>query len=131
MYMTTVEDLHAALKTAHLHTKPGGIALFVPDYVTETFEASTDHGGHDQPDSRKGLRYLEWEWDPDPSDTELVSNFAYLLRHEDGSCEVVYDRHRWGLFTRKTWTDLLAGLGFQVEIVLDEEEGRDIFVGRG
>jgi len=60
-YMTTESDLRMAIKTAFLHCRPGGAALFAPDFVRENLRPSTDHGGSDE-DSR-GLRYLEWTWD--------------------------------------------------------------------
>jgi SAM-dependent methyltransferase len=66
-YMTTEADVRAAIATAFLHCRPGGAALFAPDHVRETFAPSTDHGGHDGDGC--SLRYLEWTWDPDPSDT--------------------------------------------------------------
>jgi len=128
-YMTTAPDLRAALETAYLHTRAGGIALFVPDDVAETFTPSTDHGGHDEVGSLRGLRYLEWEWDPDPNDTEVIGQFAYLLRHEDGTSEVRQDRHRWGLFPRQTWIGLIEEIGFRVEVVADPDEERDVFIG--
>ena len=61
-----------------VHCEPGGAALFAPDHLRETFQPSTDHGGHD--DGVRGLRYLEWTWDPDPSDTTYTVDYAYLLR---------------------------------------------------
>ena len=64
VYMTTEADLRRAIETAYVHCKPGGAALFAPDHVRENFRPSTDHGGHD--DGTRGLRYLEWTWDPDP-----------------------------------------------------------------
>jgi hypothetical protein len=64
VYMTTTYDLRSAVKTAYVHLKPGGAALFEPDYVRETFKPSTRHGGHDGKD--RALRYLEWTYDPDP-----------------------------------------------------------------
>ena len=36
-YMTSVEDLQAAIHTAYQHCRAGGVALFVPDCVRETF----------------------------------------------------------------------------------------------
>jgi SAM-dependent methyltransferase len=80
-YITTEHDLAATVVTAAEHLRPGGVALFVPDFVRERFEPRTQHGGHDG--EGRALRYLEWDWDPDPSDTTYVSDFAYLLR-EDG-----------------------------------------------
>ena len=46
-YMATEEDLHDCLGTAYAHTRPGGIAMFVPDFTRETFQTRTSHGGHD------------------------------------------------------------------------------------
>jgi ubiquinone/menaquinone biosynthesis C-methylase UbiE len=74
MYMTTEADLRAALATAYVHCWPGGVALFVPDHVHETFTPSTEHGGHDG--EQRALRYLAWSYDPDEQDTTYV----YLLR---------------------------------------------------
>ena len=48
MYMISEEDLRAALLTAHEHCKPGGVAVFVPDWVAETFQPGTAHEGVDE-----------------------------------------------------------------------------------
>lgn len=45
--MTSEADLRLAIETAFVHCKPGGAALFAPDAIRETFQPSTDHGGHD------------------------------------------------------------------------------------
>ena len=133
VYMTTESDLRSAIETAYVHCKPGGAALFAPDHVRENFRASTDHGGHDGVD--RALRYLEWTWDPDPTDSSYVVDYAYLLRESDGSMHVEWDRHIEGLFARGDWLPLLTGVGFQpraVPIVDSEiEPGQhEIFVGR-
>src|SRR5205085_10089003 len=47
MYMLTEADLRSALQTARVHCAPGGAALFVPDWMKETFAPRTGHGGHD------------------------------------------------------------------------------------
>jgi SAM-dependent methyltransferase len=110
MYMQDVEELRAALATAFVHCRPGGVALFAPDWVRETFRPGTGHGGHDG--ATRGLRYLEWTWDPDPTDTTYVVDFAYLLRDENGTrCES--ERHIEGLFARAEWLRLLAETGFE------------------
>jgi SAM-dependent methyltransferase len=121
-YMANMEDLRAAVVTAFVHCRPGGVALFVPDYVRETFRPRTEHGGND--DGPRGLRYLEWDWDPDPDDDTYIVDFAYLLRHEDGSVRAEHDRHLCGLFGRDTWLDLLRGAGFEPRLrvlSLDED----------
>jgi SAM-dependent methyltransferase len=127
MYMTTEQDLRRAMETAFAHCRSGGVALFVPDHVRETFEASTQHGGHDG--ATRGLRYLEWTYDPDPNDNTYVVDFAYLLREADGSIRVEHDRHVDGLFGREAWLRLLREVGFHPKIVSDRY-GRDVFVAR-
>ena len=113
-YLTTEEDLRAALRTAAVHCRPGGAALFVPDTVRERFEEATRHGGHDG--AGRALRYVEWTWDPDPDDSTYISDFAYLLREEDGNVRAVQDRHVCGVFDRSTWLRLLADVGLEAQM---------------
>lgn len=114
MYMTTESDLAAAIETASAHTRSGGAALFAPDYVKESFRAGEDAGGSDE--GSRGMRYLEWVWDPDPNDTTYIVDYAFLLR--DGlDTKVAHDRHVEGLFPRATWTSLLEKAGYQVESI--------------
>jgi SAM-dependent methyltransferase len=131
-YMTTPDDLARAVETAHAHCRPGGVALFCPDHIRETFEPETDHGGNDGPD--RAIRYLEWTWDPDPTDTTHVADYVYLLRFADGSTRVEHDRHINGLFARETWTRTMQAAGFDVHNMLFEhsqvEPGKhELFVG--
>ena len=109
-YMTTAEDLRAAIRTAFEHCRPGGVALFVPDHLKETFEPGTGHGGHDG--DGRAMRYLEWTRDPDPGDTTYVTEFAYLLQEEGAGTSVLYDRHLCGLFSRDQWLRILKKVGF-------------------
>jgi len=125
-YMTSAIDLQAAMRTAFVHTKTGGVALFVPDHVRETFEKSADIGGHD--DGERALRYLEWHDDPDPMDSTCVTDYAILLRDRTGT-RVVHDRHIHGLFERDEWLKWLRETGFDPEVVRDKW-GRDVFVAR-
>jgi SAM-dependent methyltransferase len=131
-YMTTEQDLRMAMETAFVHCRPGGAALFAPDHLRENFRTGTDHGGHDG--DGRGVRYLEWTWDPDPVDTTYLVDYAYLLRNADGSMEVEHDRHVEGLFPRATWLRLLDQVGFRARPVPIEhselEPGSyEVFVG--
>jgi SAM-dependent methyltransferase/uncharacterized protein YciI len=126
VYLTTAADLRAAMETAWAHLRPGGALVICPDHVAETFEPSTEHGGHDG--DGRALRYLEWAYDPDPSDTAYTTDFAILTREGD-HVEVRHDRHVEGLFPRQVWLELLAAVGFEARSVPDEW-GRDLFVGR-
>jgi SAM-dependent methyltransferase len=129
-YVTEESDLRAVVETAFAHCRPGGVALFVPDFVRERFTPGTSHGGHDG--EGRSLRYLEWRWDPDPSDTRYVVDFAYLLREEDRTVRVVHDRHVCGAFARGTWFSVLGEAGFRAEMctMVDEtdETGREAFL---
>lgn len=114
VYMTTEKDLRDAIETAAVHCKPGGVCLFCPDHVRETFRPSTSHGGHDGTD--RSMRYLEWTWDPDPKDTTYITDFAYLLRDDTGiRCE--QDRHYGGLFGRNDWLRYNKEAGLQAQSI--------------
>jgi len=126
-YMLTSADLRQTLETAFIHCKLGGLALFVPDHVRETFEPSTEHGGNDGDD--RSLRYLEWTYDPDDTDTECTTEYVYLLRTGNAPTQVEHDVHTCGLFPRAEWLHLLQDVGFEPEIIRDEYE-RDLFLAR-
>jgi SAM-dependent methyltransferase len=115
VYMTTESDLRAAMRTAYLHCRAGGAALFAPDHLKETFRPSTDCGGHDGED--RALRYLEWTWDPDPADSTYVVDYTYVLRDHDGSLRTESDRHMEGLFGRADWLRLLEEVGFVPRVI--------------
>jgi len=130
-YMTSLDDLSRAVRTAFVHTRPGGVALFVPDGTLETFAPYTDHGGHDGPDGR-ALRYVEWTLQPDPGETFYEVHFACLLR-EGTDVRVVHDCHQHALFTRQQWTDVLTSAGFELTTpALDEttHESQVAFLAR-
>ena len=114
-YMTTKDDLQRAIETAFVHCRPGGAALFCPDYICKTFHPSTRHGGHDV--GGRSMRYLEWDWDPDPTDGTHITDFAYLLREEKGEVQCEYDRHILGLFECEDWLRLITNVGFQAQII--------------
>jgi len=114
-YMRTEEELRQAIETAFVHCAPGGAAVFAPDHVRETFHSSTDCGGED--DGARGMRYLEWSWDPDPTDSTYLVDYVYALREADGHLRTVHDRHVEGLFAREDWIRLLNGAGFEPVVV--------------
>lgn len=138
MYLTSEDDLRAAMTSAFAHTRPGGMVLLVPDCTRETFKPATDHGGDDgenltPPIPGRSLRYLEWFYDPDPSDTTFVADYAYLLREGDQTVRVIHDRHVLGLFSHATWLRLLEEVGFRASsLPFDHSEVEgvlDMFIG--
>jgi SAM-dependent methyltransferase len=129
-YMTTRADLAAAAATAFAHTRPGGVALFTPDYVRESFADKAELHAND--DGARSLRCLEWAWDPDPADDTYTVEYAFLLRAQ-GDVKAVHDRHVEGLFARATWIEILSGAGYRVELVdrpFDDTTTDSIFLCR-
>jgi len=130
-YMTSQDDLAAAARTAFHHCRPGGVAVFVPDEIKETYEPGVEQGGTDGPDGR-GVRFLEWSWDPDPVDTTTVTQYVFVLRDTDNAVQVVHEEHQFGLFDRQTWLDVLTAAGFQVEVTHettdDDRTPRELFL---
>jgi hypothetical protein len=129
MYLTSEADLRAAIETAFVHCRPGGVALFEPDCVRETFEPDTEHGGEDDPSSGRGIRWVQWSWDPDPNDETFLVDYAYLLREGDGTVHVEHDRHVNGVFARAVWLRLLEEAGFSARSVPDPWRA-DVFLAK-
>jgi SAM-dependent methyltransferase len=132
-YLTSTADLAAAMATTAAHLVPGGVAVFLPDHVRDTFAEGADHGGFDGTDGR-ALRYLEWTHDPDPADTTITADYAFLIREADGTARVEHDRHILGLFDRTTWHRLMEAAGLDlvdVSAVPDPyPDEHEVFVGR-
>ncbi len=129
-YMTTEDDLLAALATVAAHLSPGGVALVVPDATAETFEEATEHGGGEDAGGRKA-RYLQWTLPPAPGETSYTVHYAFLLRELDGSVRTVHDVHSCGVFGRATWLRLFAEVGLSATLAPRTIEGivYDSFVG--
>ena len=111
-YVTTQEDLGAVIRTAFTHCRPGGIALFVPDYVKDTFGELTGSGGGGTDQAGRQASFRERTWDPDPADDWVQADYEFTLRGADGTVELIRETHRLGAFSRATWARLLTGAGF-------------------
>ncbi len=110
-YIATEEDLRLMAETAAHHCVGGGLVFMAPDFLRESFREGVDHGGSDDNQGR-GIRFLEWTWDPDPDDTTYTVDFAYLLKQADGTVHAEHDRHIMGLFSRHVWLSVLEDAGF-------------------
>lgn len=110
-YLLGEADLAATAATAFTHLRPGGVALFAPDCVAEGFREWTEED--ENSDGARTLRTLAWVWDPDPTDTTYVVDYALMMR-EGGVVRVAHDHHVEGLFPTATWERLLSEAGFTV-----------------
>jgi|SRR5262245_12905530 len=119
MYLTREADLLAVAHTAFQHTRPGGVALFVPDCTRESFRERADTIA--RTDGTRTLRGIEWSWDPDPGDDTFVTEFALLLR-DGAEVTAVHDRHVEGLFATAAWQRVLEAPGYRVDVVANPME---------
>jgi ubiquinone/menaquinone biosynthesis C-methylase UbiE len=131
-YITTIEDLEKTIETSFVHCKPGGAALFTPDFIKEKFASFTGHGGHDG--EKRSLRYLEWTYDPDAEDTQYNVELTYVFRENDRVwCET--ERHVLGLFSEADWRRLMETAGFtgvkavEYPDTVDKQDATPAFVG--
>lgn len=129
VYMLDEAELRAALLTAFLHTRPGGVAVFAPDAVQETFRPGEDCGGSDG--DGRSVRYLEWTWQREGQPERIVVDYTLVVREGEGpAVAIATDRHEEGLFSRATWMRLLREVGFVPEDLRVPYEDRelDVFV---
>jgi SAM-dependent methyltransferase len=132
-YLTCQADLRACIRTAAEHVRDGGVVVLAPDCTAESLAPPGIHsGGHDAPDGR-GLRYLEWSHRPERGHTRYDVDFVVILRHQDGTSEVVSERHTCGVFTEATWLRLLDEEGLDATLHRgdpdDDDAPQDVFVG--
>ncbi len=110
-YMITEPDLGAVIATAYAHCRPGGLAVFAPDYTAETFRPGAGAGGGSDQAGRQAS-FRSWSADPDPADHWIQADYEFTLRCADGRTEVVRESHRLAAFRAADWRRLLAAAGF-------------------
>src|SRR5215472_13003405 len=79
-YVTTAADLRLVIETAFAHCRPGGIAVFVPDYLSDDFRELTGAGGGGSDAAGRQASFTERTWDPDPSDEWVQAEYEFSLR---------------------------------------------------
>jgi SAM-dependent methyltransferase len=124
-YITGQDDLRQVIGTAWAHCRPGGIAVFVPDYTAESFRPGRGGGGSTAPDGRQGS-FREWRSDTDPADEAIEVAYEFALRGADGATQVIREAHHLGAFRHATWLRLLGEAGFEAG-----EGGAGVFPGDG
>ena len=113
-YMLDEADLLAAMTTAREHLKQGGLAIFMPCYIRETFIAS-DVSHNMDVTQQQLVGYVAQAYDPDPTDTLYVLDFMLFTRDEKGVLEVHEDKHTLGLFAVEQWVRLMGKAGLSGE----------------
>ena len=128
-YMTSEDDLRQVIETAFAHTRPGGLAVFVPDHIADTFRAGRGGGGGGDGTGRQAT-FRERTWDPDPADDWVQAEYEFVLRAADGTVQVVREEHRLGAFGRAAWLRLLKDAGFEAGEGRARRVRGHLFIGR-
>jgi SAM-dependent methyltransferase len=118
-YMTTEDDLRAAMETVFVHCRPGGVAVFIPDHTRENFEPGSDVDGSDAPDGR-GIRLMDWTMPIANDATTARTEYVFVIKNVDGTVAVHHETHTTGVFPEQTWLDSLVSVGFVAEAVAEE-----------
>jgi SAM-dependent methyltransferase len=130
-YMTTEDDLGAAIATAAAHVRPGGMALIVPDDLADTYEPSTSEGGHEF--GGRSLRYTQTHGPLEQGSTAVEVRFSYVLTNETGGVRIEEDVHLCGVFPIATWQTLMVAAGLEPLVLpyvhSDVEQPMTMFVG--
>ena len=109
-YMTTVDDLGAAIRTVAAHLRPGAMGMIVPDDIADTYAPSSSDGGHTIGD--RTLHYTQEHGELTPGSTMVEVRFTYTLR--EGTTErTEEDVHLTGVFPRATWIRLIEEAGLE------------------
>lgn len=113
-YMTSLDDLLLAYRTAARHLKPGGVMVTLPEEVRQCF---VQHRTEAETTVRGGIAVTTVivDYDPDPSDTWYEATFMFLIRDADGT-RVVTDVHRNGLFELDDMLAAMREAGFEPEV---------------
>ena len=131
-YMTTEDDLRAAIETATIHLNPGGVLLLAPDCIEETFTGPRVVEWTREAEDRS-VTFIEYMGKPRSGSTTIESVFIFVI-DDDGDIRVEVDRHTGGLFPTKTWLGLLDAAGLDGEYIQTNAYeggfGGNLFVGR-
>ncbi len=110
-YMTTPGELIKAMETAKAHLRKGGVAVFMPCYVKETFvnrDVSHALSKSDPPE----FTYMARAWDKDPSD-DLYELKFYLFSRKSGELKVYEDAHTLACYADAVWRKCVKEAGFE------------------
>lgn len=129
-YIIGTADLRQVIQTAAAHCEPGGVALFVPDYVKDTFREIMGSGGGGVDEAGRTASFVERTWDPDPADDWVQADYEFTLHTPGGGSEVVDESHRLSAFSRHTWLSLLAEAGLTYDPAIDHQQTSDTQTGQ-
>ncbi len=111
-YMTTMQDVQAALQTAAIHLKPGGLLMVAPTYTLESFEDhQTAQDAH--ADDEVAVRFASHIYRLSPDATQFIMDMTLLIK-ENNQLRIERDRHTCGLFSEQAWEEMIEQSGFDL-----------------
>ena len=114
-YIIGADDLRLAVETAAAHCRPGGVVLFVPDHVKDTFVEFTGGGGGGVDETGRTASFSERTWDPDPDDDWVQADYEFVLRTAADDKRVICESHRLSAFSHQTWQAELTKAGLRLD----------------
>jgi len=130
-HMLTESDLKAAIVTAKVHLRPGGILLVAPEWLREEF-AGPKLFIWIRGNQNIKVTIQEYLHSPDHNYSQIESIYSYMIE-EHGNVSIERDVHVNGLFFGSTWLRLFEQVGFGVErVILPGNEGGyggNMFIG--
>ena len=129
-YLRDRGQVAALFSTIASHLEPGGLALVKVDALAGEFFGPYRYLTTFEEPERE-ITLTHYEWDPDPTDSELEVIYLFLERR-GGRVETREERHLMGLFFRpelmELWTEAgLAGRWVELER-WDEERPNPVIV---
>lgn len=109
MYMTTPEDLSAALSNAAAHLNKGGVLLVVAHTKEEFRNNNFAYTGEDD-----NTHITVLENNHIVTDSSYEATMVYLIR-QDGRLEIQHEVHTLGLFSYDEWMEIFDRLHLKVE----------------
>lgn len=113
-YMTTLEDLERAYRTAADHLQPGGVMVTLPEELPHRVVHDASEAETSTRDGRT-VTVVTTTYDADAADHRYETVFLFLIR-EGEALRVEVDRHVNGVFTLAEFTGAMRAAGFDPHV---------------
>lgn len=130
-YVTTLDNLHTALRALRRHVAPGGLLIIEPWFTVEQFhDRYLNLVTVNQPDLKLARMTLTEVQRADPV-TRSILHFQYLVGTSQGLATFSED-HVLGLFSDAHYRTAYDHAGLTgIEFIEEGLDGRGLYVGRG
>lgn len=114
MYVDSIESAERLLHNIRKHLANDGVAIIIPDVVSESFMEKALHTESASNDGLVQLQFTEWHWDRNPEDHKVQVEFSILIRdHRDVETERVqvkalHETHDMLVLSFMEWMELFA-----------------------